>query len=74
MELNNKKIVITGGSDGLGLAIAKALLAKKAQVHVLARDQVRLQAVQKLGLTTHQADVRDYETLAKVASEIGQKC
>ncbi len=71
MQLAGKKIVVTGGSDGLGLAIVKALLAKKAEVYVLARDQVRLQAVQKLGAITHQVDVRSYPDLESLATEIG---
>lgn len=71
MNLTNKKIVVTGGSDGLGLAIVKALLAKKAEVHVLARDQVRLQAVQQLGAIAHQVDVRSYPDLENLATEIG---
>ncbi|MCF8253524.1 MAG: SDR family oxidoreductase [Bacteroidia bacterium] len=39
MELNNKTIVITGVSKGIGLALAKQLIAKGAIVFGLGRNQ-----------------------------------
>lgn len=41
----NKIIAITGGSNGLGLEIAKRFAAEGAQVVIIARDQQRLTAV-----------------------------
>lgn len=73
MNLKNKKIVITGGSDGLGLALTKALLEKQAQVHVIARDQVKLNSLLELSgqIKAHQADVSDYISIEAVAQKIG---
>ena len=34
MNLNGKRVLITGGSSGIGLAIAEAMLAKGARVVV----------------------------------------
>jgi 3-oxoacyl-[acyl-carrier protein] reductase len=38
LQLHDKHVVVAGGSRGIGLAIVKAFLAEKAQVHILARN------------------------------------
>ena len=42
LELAGKVVVITGGSDGLGLALAERLVAEGAAVAVCGRDEERL--------------------------------
>ena len=37
--LENKVVVVTGGSRGIGLALAKALLEQKARVVICSRKQ-----------------------------------
>jgi uncharacterized oxidoreductase len=37
MQLDGKRVLVTGGSSGIGLAIAKALLAKGARVAISGR-------------------------------------
>jgi len=50
VELGGKVAVVTGGSRGIGLAIAQALAGAGAKVAVLARDGARAQqAAQELG-------------------------
>jgi NAD(P)-dependent dehydrogenase (short-subunit alcohol dehydrogenase family) len=50
LELRDKAYLITGGTDGLGLALAKTLVREGAQVAVCGRDQARLeQAASALG-------------------------
>ncbi|MFZ1063658.1 MAG: SDR family oxidoreductase [Acidimicrobiales bacterium] len=44
LELRDKVFLITGGTDGLGLALAKNLVSEGAQVAVCGRDQARLEA------------------------------
>jgi NAD(P)-dependent dehydrogenase (short-subunit alcohol dehydrogenase family) len=45
IDLNGRTAVITGGSRGLGEAMAKALAGAGAQIALVARDRVRLEAV-----------------------------
>jgi len=42
LHLRNRVIVITGGTDGLGAALAKSLLAEGARVAICGRDPERL--------------------------------
>lgn len=43
MMLSNKYAVVTGGSDGIGLAIAKAFVKEGAHVCIVGRNQLKLQ-------------------------------
>jgi hypothetical protein len=64
-HLEGQKVIVTGGSRGLGLAIVEALVEKKAQVTVVARDAQRLAEVAKrLGVHVVSGDVAD-EDLAR---------
>ena len=42
LELRDRAFLITGGTDGLGLALARTLVAEGARVAVCGRDQIRL--------------------------------
>ena len=44
LELHNKRALVTGGSRGIGKAVARALLLEGAQVAILARNAERLAA------------------------------
>jgi NAD(P)-dependent dehydrogenase (short-subunit alcohol dehydrogenase family) len=44
LELSGKAVLITGGTDGLGLALAKRLAAEGASVAVCGRDAQRVRA------------------------------
>jgi short-subunit dehydrogenase len=43
LELKGKRAVITGGSVGIGLAVAKALASEGVHVVILARDKARVE-------------------------------
>lgn len=44
LGLSGRAVLVTGGTDGLGLAVARRLLAEGAQVAVCGRDEGRLAA------------------------------
>jgi NAD(P)-dependent dehydrogenase (short-subunit alcohol dehydrogenase family) len=48
LELRERSYLITGGTDGLGLALAHRLVAEGARVAVCGRDGVRLARAQEL--------------------------
>jgi NAD(P)-dependent dehydrogenase (short-subunit alcohol dehydrogenase family) len=62
LELNDRVVLITGGTDGLGLALARRLVAEGAHVAVCGRDESRLVAAQEVlgpDALCVQADVTD---------------
>jgi NAD(P)-dependent dehydrogenase (short-subunit alcohol dehydrogenase family) len=70
-----QRVLVTGGSSGIGLAIAQAFHAHGAEVHVLGRDATRLAAAQAsmAGAHTHRADVRDSARVEAVALELEER-
>jgi NAD(P)-dependent dehydrogenase (short-subunit alcohol dehydrogenase family) len=64
-SLEGKKALVTGGSRGLGLAIVEALVQRKAEVTVVARNPERLaQLGKRLGVRVISGDIAD-ESLAQ---------
>ena len=61
MKMRNRTILITGGTSGIGLELAKQLLERNCTVLVTGRDQEKLDAaVRSLpGIHTFQSDVSD---------------
>jgi 3-dehydrosphinganine reductase len=66
-ELAGAHVVITGGSSGIGLAVARQATARGARVSLLARDPARLaSAAADVGaVTTASADVADAEAMRR---------
>jgi len=77
LGLNGAKAVISGGSQGIGLAVAKALMAEGAVVQIAARTKDALEAavteLSALGTASGQVcDVADYDaTVAWMQSAAG---
>ena len=44
LGLKGRRVLITGGSEGIGLAVAKAFLAEDCEVVIAARNQAKLDA------------------------------
>jgi NAD(P)-dependent dehydrogenase (short-subunit alcohol dehydrogenase family) len=76
--LDGKVCVVTGAASGLGLAIAKALLAAGAKVSLLDRDESRLEreaeSLRDGGSAEHAVlDVGDPRAVAEVFEGIGRR-
>jgi 3-oxoacyl-[acyl-carrier protein] reductase len=57
MDFTNKKALVTGGSAGIGKAIAQALIERGAKVAITARGEDRLKkAAEEIGATAIHAD------------------
>ena len=76
-NLNNKNAVITGGSDGIGLGIAKAFAREGANLLLIGKDPEKLQKAQQellneFGVQVHtlSADLSKIETVAEVVKNI----
>lgn len=66
------KVLIYGGSGGIGSATALALKAKGFDLHLVGRDQERLAAIAaQTGATTTQGDVTDDGLFARVTEDSG---
>jgi len=76
MDLKNKKIILTGGSSGIGYQLSKKLLLQGGSLAVLARRKERLDklAEETKGLPgklfTYQCDVTDKVKVNSVISEV----
>jgi NAD(P)-dependent dehydrogenase (short-subunit alcohol dehydrogenase family) len=69
--LKDQRVVVTGGSRGLGLGIVEALVARNANVTVVARDPGRLADVKhRLGVGIAPGDVADPALAERVVREI----
>ncbi len=82
MTFENKVVLVTGGSSGIGLATARAFAQRGAHVWILARDQAKLDtALQSLkaGRVNEKqcfgaisADVSDHEKVKQAVDQITQ--
>ncbi len=74
MLFDGQKIVITGGSSGIGLAIAKSVVARNGQVVLVGRNQDKLtQSASELGnlATTYALDVTEEKSVEKFFQSLG---
>ncbi|KAF5452471.1 hypothetical protein F2P56_027466, partial [Juglans regia] len=78
IPIKNRHVFITGGSSGIGLALAQQAASEGARVSILARSLDKLEdAKQAIRLATgvdvavFAADVRDYDAVTKAVEEAG---
>src|SRR5688572_4891799 len=71
MRMHGRKVLITGGASGIGLATARRFVAEGAKVAVLDRDG---KALARLGSEVHkaQADVTDAVEVRASVDEAAQ--
>jgi NAD(P)-dependent dehydrogenase (short-subunit alcohol dehydrogenase family) len=68
-NLNGKRVVITGGSQGLGLAMVEALAACGANVIAIGRDRANLSSAEHAAAAVIAGDVTDATLMNKVVRE-----
>jgi len=73
-SIRGKVAIVTGGSRGIGLAIARALVADGVQVAITGRSDAHLSAARRTieaagpgAVETFQADVRRHEDMKRIA-------
>ncbi|MDD5056341.1 MAG: SDR family oxidoreductase [Sideroxydans sp.] len=72
--LKNSKVVVVGGSSGIGFAVARQALVAGAEVVIASRSQDKLQAAaQQLGsrVSTQQVDVSDEQSVIEFFERVG---
>ncbi|HUZ69292.1 MAG TPA: SDR family NAD(P)-dependent oxidoreductase [Candidatus Saccharimonadales bacterium] len=77
MSLSGRRALVTGGTRGIGLAIARALRAQGAAVVAVSNAEDQIAQVRKdfaadEGLTVEFADVRDRASLEAVRERVGE--
>lgn len=72
MKLENKTVLITGGTSGIGLELARQLRQRGATVIVTGRDQDRLDAAKRMlpGLHIAKSDVSDPGAIAALRANL----
>jgi NAD(P)-dependent dehydrogenase (short-subunit alcohol dehydrogenase family) len=78
LGLNGSTVLITGGSKGIGLACAQRFATEGCALHLVSRDQGRLEAARvavrarsAVDVTLHAADLRDGAAVKRVAAAAG---
>jgi len=69
-KLTGKKILITGGTKGLGRAVCLELASAGAELAVIGRDIKELQHLQKSGVNAIKGDVTDKSIIENAIKEI----
>jgi NAD(P)-dependent dehydrogenase (short-subunit alcohol dehydrogenase family) len=75
LNLRGKRVLITGGSKGLGLACAKSFLAEGAKVAITSRSAENLASAQQVlgNVLAIEADMVDAEAAARMVAEVEAK-
>jgi NAD(P)-dependent dehydrogenase (short-subunit alcohol dehydrogenase family) len=68
-NLNGKRVVITGGSQGLGLAMVEALVDCCANVTAIGRDRAKLSAAEQAGAAVIAGDATNATLMNDVVRE-----
>lgn len=73
MDLNGKTVLVTGGTDGIGLALARALKARGASVIVVGRNPERLGGARSEGFATVAADLATETGIDTVVNAVRER-
>ncbi|KAK2966898.1 hypothetical protein RJ640_028908 [Escallonia rubra] len=79
IPIKNRHVFITGGSSGIGLALARHAASEGARVSILARGLDKLEEAREsirlstgIEVTVFSADVRDFGAVKKAVEEAGE--
>jgi NAD(P)-dependent dehydrogenase (short-subunit alcohol dehydrogenase family) len=75
-ELEGKVAIVTGASSGIGLAVARRLVAEGASVALVARTKSKLdEAVRELGdrAAAYPLDVKDTAALGSLPEQVAER-
>src|SRR6185437_11489975 len=79
LNLRGKTALVTGGSKGIGLAVARLLAEEGCNLHLVARDQGRLEAAREairarhqVAVALHPLDLSRSEAVAELAALAGE--
>jgi NAD(P)-dependent dehydrogenase (short-subunit alcohol dehydrogenase family) len=71
MSLKDKRVVVTGGTRGLGLGLVEVLAEAGAAVSVVARDAAALESVRaRLGVAAIAADIADAAAARRILADV----
>jgi uncharacterized oxidoreductase len=76
MKLQNRTVLITGGTSGIGLELAKQLMKRGNVVVITGRDQAKLDAAKRTlpGLYTYRSDVSDPGDITALHESVLAQC
>nr|WP_315459095.1 SDR family NAD(P)-dependent oxidoreductase [uncultured Sphingorhabdus sp.] len=73
MDIRNKTALITGGTDGIGLELARQMIAKGATVIVCGRREEALASARQEGMEAIQADLSTADGCAQLVTVLGNR-
>lgn len=73
MDMNGKRVLLTGGTAGIGEQMALQLKAKGAEVIVTGRSLKRLEAMRKLGFEAVEADLHTPLGAERILHALGER-
>jgi len=74
MNLNTAKVIITGGSTGIGYETARQLISKGAKVLICSRNKSEIEkAAQEIGAIGLQADISNEDEVKALFKEANEK-
>ena len=73
MDMNGKRVLLTGGTAGIGEQMARQLKAKGAEVIVTGRSLKRLEAMRKAGFEAVEADLHTPLGAERILQAVGDR-